>query len=148
MVLKKQVDATTSSLSRYPQNQENISNEELMKQKGRCEKLQAILCNKGKEINELKMKIVSLETRASSAEQENDSLKLACNTDVIFFAYFRRTDAKARRARGASRTRGKEREKNNACRLTIVQAVPAFKYERGYPIGYLIQYKNKNKLVA
>ena len=28
-------------------------------------------------INALKMKIVSLETRASSAEQENDSLKLA-----------------------------------------------------------------------
>ena len=34
-VLKKQVDDNTSSLSRYPQNQENISNEELMKQKGR-----------------------------------------------------------------------------------------------------------------
>ena len=29
------------------------------------------------EINELKLKITSLETRASSAEQENDSLKLA-----------------------------------------------------------------------
>lgn len=39
MVLKKQVDANTSSLSRYPQNQENISNAELMKQKGVCEKL-------------------------------------------------------------------------------------------------------------
>lgn len=48
-----------------------------MKQKGRYEKLQATLSNKDKEINELKMKIVSLETRASSAEQENDSLKLA-----------------------------------------------------------------------
>ena len=48
-----------------------------MKQKGRCEKLEASLCNKDKEINALKMKIVSLETRASSAEQENDSLKLA-----------------------------------------------------------------------
>ena len=76
-VLKKQVDDNTSSLSRYPQNQENISNEELMKQKGRCEKLQASICNKDKEINALKMKIVSLETRVSSAEQENDSLKLA-----------------------------------------------------------------------
>ena len=76
-VLKKQVDDNTSSLSRYPQNQENIGNEELMKQKGRCEKLQAALCNKDKEINALEMKIMSLETRASSAEQENDSLKLA-----------------------------------------------------------------------
>ena len=26
--------------------------------------------------------------------------------------------------------------KNPACPYTIVQAVPAFKYERGYPIGY------------
>ena len=48
-----------------------------MKQKGRCEKLQAALCNKDKEINVLEMKIMSLETRASSVEQENDSLKLA-----------------------------------------------------------------------
>ena len=61
----------------YPQNQENIGNETLMKQKGRCEKLQAVLCNKDEEINALKMKIISLETSPSSAEQENDSLKLA-----------------------------------------------------------------------
>ena len=66
MVLKKQVDANTSSLSRYPPNQENM-----------CEKLQETLCNKDKQINELEMKIVSLETRALSAEKENDSLKLA-----------------------------------------------------------------------
>ena len=33
-VLKKQVDDNTSSLSRYPQNQENIGNEELMNRKG------------------------------------------------------------------------------------------------------------------
>ena len=43
----------------------------------RCEKLQETLCNKDVEIKELKLKIASLETRASSAEQENDSLKLA-----------------------------------------------------------------------
>ena len=48
-----------------------------MKQKGRCEKLQVSICNKDKDINVLKMKIVSLETCVSSAEQENDSLKLA-----------------------------------------------------------------------
>ena len=46
-------------------------------QNGRCEKLEASLYNKDKEINALKMKIVSLETRASSAKQENDSRKLA-----------------------------------------------------------------------
>ena len=77
MVLKKQVEENTRSLSRNPQNQENITNKELWKQKERCEKLQATLCNKDMEINELKLKIASLETRASSAEQENDSLKLA-----------------------------------------------------------------------
>ena len=35
--------------------------------------------DKDKEINELKIKIASLETRAASAEQENDSLKSALN---------------------------------------------------------------------
>ena len=77
MVLKKQVEENTRSLSRNPQNQDNITNKELWKQKERCEKLQATLCNKDMEINELKLKIASLETRASSAEQENNSLKLA-----------------------------------------------------------------------
>ena len=77
MVLKKQVEENTRSLSRNPQYQDNITNKELWKQKERCEKLQATLCNKDMEINELKRKIASLETRASSAEQENDSLKLA-----------------------------------------------------------------------
>ena len=77
MVLKKQVEENTRLLSRNPQNQENITNKELRKQKERYEKLQATLGNKDMEINELKLKIASLETRASSAEQENDSLRLA-----------------------------------------------------------------------
>ena len=77
VVLKKQVEENTRLLSRNPQNQENITNKELRKQNERCEKLQAALGNKDMEINELKLKIASLETRASSAEQENDSLKLA-----------------------------------------------------------------------
>ena len=63
-------------------NQENITNKELWKQKERCEKLQATLCHKDMEINELKLKIASLETRASSAEQENDSLKLALKLNM------------------------------------------------------------------
>ena len=50
-----------------------------------------------------------------------------------FFAYFRGTEAKARRARVACEGRI---AKNPACPHTIVQAVPAFKYERGYLIGY------------
>ena len=53
------------------------TNNELWKQKEGCEKLQATLCNKDMEINELTLKIASLETRETSVEQENDSLKLA-----------------------------------------------------------------------
>ena len=56
MVLKKQVEENTRSLSRIPQNQENITDKELWKQKERCEKLQATLCNKDMEINDLKLK--------------------------------------------------------------------------------------------
>ena len=44
---------------------------------------------------------------------------------------------KARRAQSTSCTRGEEREKNNACAHTSVQAVPTFICERGYPTGYL-----------
>lgn len=56
MVLKKKVEENTRSLSRIPQNQENITDKELWKQKERCEKLQATLCNKDMEINDLKLK--------------------------------------------------------------------------------------------
>ena len=42
-----------------------------------------------------------------------------------------------RRAQSTCCTQGEEREKNNACVHTSVQAVPTFIYERGYPIGYL-----------
>ena len=42
-----------------------------------------------------------------------------------------------RRARGERELRARnESLKNPACPHTIVQAVPAFKYERGYLIGY------------
>ena len=46
IVLKKQVEQNTRLLSRNPQNQENITNKELWKQKERCEKLQETLCNR------------------------------------------------------------------------------------------------------
>ena len=52
------------------------------------------------------------------------------------FAYFRRTDGRARRARNASLAREEEREKFTACKHTIVQAGQGFKYEPGYLIGY------------
>ena len=35
-----------------------------------------------------------------------------------------------------SHAQGEEHEKNNTCMHTTVQAVLAFKCERGYPIGY------------
>ena len=47
------------------------------------------------------------------------------------------SEAKARRARGERELRARGGAlKNPACPHTIVQAVPAFKYERGYLIGY------------
>ena len=67
--------------------------------------------------------------------QEGVKRQLACKTGY-FLAYFRRTDAKARRTRDKSSAQGEEWEKNNACTHTIVKPVSAFKYERGYPIGY------------
>ena len=51
-----------------------------------------------------------------------------------------------RRKRGERETslkREEEREKITACTHTIVQGVPAFKYERGYLIGYLTWAKLK-----
>ena len=77
LIMEKQVEANTRSLLINPQNQDNITNEEFIKQKEKCESLQATLCNKDEEINELKIKTASLETRAASAEQKNDSLGLA-----------------------------------------------------------------------
>ena len=77
LIMEKQVEANTRSLLINPQNQDNITNEEFTKQEEKCELLQATLCNKDEEINELKIKTASLETRAASAEQKNDSLGLA-----------------------------------------------------------------------
>ena len=56
MVLKKQIEENTRSLSRIPQNQGNITKEELRKQKERCKKPKA-LCNQDMEINDLKLKL-------------------------------------------------------------------------------------------
>ena len=50
------------------------------------------------------------------------------------------------RGRNASGVRGEERENINACTHTIVQAVPAFKYERGYLIGYQGTTRGKEKI--
>ena len=59
------------------------------------------------------------------------------NLSVLFFEYLRLTEVKARRAQSTTCTRGEERENNNACAHTSVQAVPTFIRERGYPIGHL-----------
>ena len=52
-------------------------NDELLDYKLRCEKLQAIVLAKDKDIKELEAKTFFLETRASAFEDENKSLKLA-----------------------------------------------------------------------
>ena len=55
----------------------------------------------------------------------------------VFQANRGESEAKARRARGERELRARGGAlKNPACLHTIVQAVPAFKYERGYLIGY------------
>ena len=67
-------------------------------------------------------------------------MKLACRTGLIFL----RIPGERRRARGEREVSAKRELrarggslKSPACLHTIVQAVPAFKYERGYLIGYL-----------
>ena len=46
LIMEKQVEANTRSLLINPQNQDNITNEEFIKQEEKCELLQATLCNK------------------------------------------------------------------------------------------------------
>ena len=67
-------------------------------------------------------------------ENIRNSLQNRC----CFWVFFRRAEVSARRAQNVSHARREGHEKNNACPHTIVHAVPAFKYERGYPIGYLM----------
>ena len=45
-----------------------------------------------------------------------------------------------RRARSVRHVRREGCEKNNACTSTVVHAIPAFIYERSYPIGYLMSH--------
>ena len=52
---------------------------------------------------------------------------------TMHFAYFRRK--RGERETRASRVRGQECEKITTCTHTIGETVPAFKYERAYPIG-------------
>ncbi|XP_044167638.1 uncharacterized protein LOC122951675 [Acropora millepora] len=77
LILQKQVEGNSRALSKNSQNQEKALNGELSEYKLRCEKLQAIVLVKDKDIKELEAKIFSLETRAMAVEDENKSLKLA-----------------------------------------------------------------------
>ena len=66
--------------------------------------------------------------------------RVACRTGVIFCVFQANrgeSEARARQARGKRELRARGGAlKNPACPHTIVQAVPAFKYERGSLIGY------------
>ena len=59
---------------------------------------------------------------------------IACRTGVIFCVFRRKRREGEPSAKRELRARGGAL-KNPACPHTIVQAVPAFKYERGYPIS-------------
>lgn len=56
-----------------------------------------------------------LQLKFSASQQNVEWCTTACRTGVIYFAYFRGTEKKVRR--------GEERDKNNACTHSIVQAV-------------------------
>ena len=63
---------------------------------------------------------------------------IACRTGVIFCVIQEQGRRRGKREASAKRelrARGGSL-KNPACRHTIVQAVPAFKYKRSYLIGY------------
>jgi len=62
---------------------------------------------------------------------------VACRTGVIFLRMLGEQTQKRGEHKARVTHEGKsEKKKKNACAQTIVQAVPAFKYECGYPIGY------------
>ena len=56
---------------------------------------------------------------------------------IWYVSYVEKRRKRGEREASAKRELRARREalKNPACPHTIVQAVPAFKYERGYPIG-------------
>ena len=61
--------------------------------------------------------------------------QLACRTGVIFCVFQGNRDQSEASAKRELRARGGSL-KNPTCPHTIVQAIPAFKYECGYLIGY------------
>ena len=72
---------------------------------------------------------------AASRQSFEFNLILACITGVIFCVFQANRGESEASAKREWRARGGAL-KNPACPHTIVQAVPAFKYERGYLIGY------------
>ena len=80
LILQKKVEANSSLLSINCQSQEeNSLRAELLDYKERCEQLIMTICKKDKIVEDLEEKCLSLENRAASLAQENDSLRLALN---------------------------------------------------------------------
>ena len=66
LILQKKVEA-------------NSLRTELLDNKEKCEQLLRTICKKDKVVDDLEGKCLSLENRAASLAQENDSLRLALN---------------------------------------------------------------------
>ena len=80
LILQKKVEANSSLLSTNCQSQEeNSLRAELLDYKERCEQLIMTICIKDKIVEDLEEKCLSLENRAATLAQENDSLRLALN---------------------------------------------------------------------
>ena len=82
LILQKKVEANSSLLSTNCQSQEeNSLRAQLLDYKERCEQLIMTICKKDKIVEDLEEKCLSLENRAATLAQENDSLRLAL--DII-----------------------------------------------------------------
>ena len=80
LILQKKVEANSSLLSTNCQSQEeNSLRAELLDYKERCEQLIMTICKKDKIVEDLEEKCLSLENRAATLAQENDSLRLVLN---------------------------------------------------------------------
>ena len=122
LILQKQVEANSRSLSKNSQNEEKALNGELLEYKLRCEKFQVIVLAKEKDIKELEAKIFSLETCAMAVEDENKSLKLAVKI------------VKQKNETKISTKAGKDNCRDNFCQLRL-------KNSRISPFGRAAQHK-------
>ena len=81
------------------------------------------------------MRVVQISFVLKRIVPQGEQKIIACRTGVIFCVFQGNRVESEASAKRELRARGGSL-KNPACPHTIVQAIPAFKYERGYLIGY------------